>query len=206
MSTTKSIIAKNLRYYLELKGLTQLELGAAVGASPATVTGWIQGKSAPRADTLDRICEFLGIDKVNLVFEADSPNVTPAVSIPIYNSMYAEKNFFSDSNIKRYMSIDPSMEADFGIEVSSPSMEGAGINIGDIALFTKNFNFIEGRIYAVWILDRESIALKKVYHREGKFILVSEHSDFFPIVVGHNEALIVGELNGLYKKWNHEEV
>lgn len=205
-NSTKTTIAKNLRHYLESKGLTQLDLAKAIDASPASVTVWLQGKSAPRADTVDKICKFLNIHKTDLVLDGEPSTLPPAISIPLYNSIYAEKNFFADSNVERYLTIDPTMSADFGILVSSPSMSGAGIDVGDIAFFTKDYQFTEGKIYAVWILDRDSVALKRVYIRDNKYVLVSEHSEFFPLVIENNEAFIIGELNGLYKKWNNEKV
>lgn len=206
-NSTKAVIAKNLRKYLDIKGMSQMELANALNAAPSAVTGWLQAKSAPRADTVDKICKILNIDKIDLVSE-DIEERGKAISktIPIYNSIYSERNFFEDSNIASYMAVDQSVAADFGIIISSDSMAEAGITFGDVGFFSKNYNFREGNIYAVWMIGAESAMLKKVYIRDNKYIFVSANSNMAPLVVENNEAFIIGELIGVYKKWNNEEV
>ena len=203
-TSTRTTVAKNLQHSLELSGMTQSDLADALGVSPASVSFWLKGTHVPRADMLDEICKVLHIPKGDLLLDADAELSEKATSkaIPIYRSMYADNNFFSDSNIERYLPVESTVPADFGISVSSPAMNGAGIDVGDVVFFSKDFEFVEGNIYAVWILNRESIALKKVYIRDNKYILVSENDDFPPIVVGNLEAVIVGELVGLFKHWH----
>lgn len=203
-TTTKSAIAKNLQHHLDVVGMSKKELASALEVNPSSVTFWVQGKATPRAEMVDKICKVLHISQADLLLDADLTTAenTLSKSIPIYRSMYADNNFFADSNIERYIPVESSVPADFGISVSSPAMNGAGIDVGNVVFFSKDFEFVEGNIYAVWILNRESIALKKVYIRDNKYILVSENDDFPPIVVGSDEAFIVGELVGLFKHWH----
>ena len=119
-------------------------------------------------------------------------------TVPLYNSYYAN---IASRNIERLIAVDNSVKADFGIIVSSDSMSEIGICPGDVAFFTKDCRYIEGHIYAVWIMGKDSVILKKVYVQHNNYVLVSENKDIPPIVVENNEALIIGELLALYKEW-----
>lgn len=57
----KQVFAQNLKRYLEIRGLTQLELAEHMGCSSSTVSDWCNGKKYPRVDKMQRISDFLGI-------------------------------------------------------------------------------------------------------------------------------------------------
>ena len=42
------------------KGLTQQDVGTAVGVSKKTVGAWESGKSSPNADKIDALCALYG--------------------------------------------------------------------------------------------------------------------------------------------------
>lgn len=201
-TTTKSIIANNLRHYLSLNNIEQQELAKAIGVHPSAVTQWLQEKTTPRADMIDKICRFFKIPREELLKDpAETASIlAKSKPIPLYNSIY-RKQYFDVSNIERYLAVDKSIKADFGVIVYSESMSEAGISPGDVALFKKDFKFIDGRIYAVWITGEESIILKRVFASNNGYILESENKGIPPIVVENNNAFILGELYGLYKIW-----
>ena len=80
-------------------------------------------------------------------------------------------------------------------------MAEAGIEPDDVAFFKKDFDFVNGRIYAVWITGSESVILKRVFESNNVYVLNSENTHIAPIVVGNSEAFIIGELFGIYKRW-----
>lgn len=43
------------------KGLTQGAVGVAVGVTKKTVGAWENGKSMPKADKIDALCDLLGV-------------------------------------------------------------------------------------------------------------------------------------------------
>ena len=55
------IIAKNISYYLESSGKTQLDLATYMGVSQASVSNWCKGIKIPRMDKIDKICSFFHI-------------------------------------------------------------------------------------------------------------------------------------------------
>ena len=201
-NTTTHLIAKNIRRYLELNKKTQAELADALGVHASNVTLWLKEKTTPRPDMIDKICAYFKISKDELLRnpEEAAEIIAHSKTIPIYNSIY-KKQYFDVSNIERYIAIDQSIKADFGIVVYSDSMAEAGIEPGDVAFFKKDFDFVNGRIYAVWITGNESVILKRVFESNNVYVLNSENTHIAPIVVSNNEAFIIGELFGIYKRW-----
>ena len=201
--TTQEVLALNLQRYLDAANMTQTDLAEALGVSSSAVSLWVLGKNAPRASMVDKICKVLRISRAELILDTDVASMDTArfKSISLYNPIYSDKNFFADSNIERMIAVDQSVIADFGIIVASYSMTDAGIEPGDIAFFKKDYKFVDGRIYAMWLIDNESVILKKVYARDNQYILVSENSNMAPLVIDNNTAFVIGELCGMYKEW-----
>ena len=61
------IIAKNISYYLESSGKTQLDLATYMGVSQASVSNWCKGIKIPRMDKIDKICSFFHILRSDLM-------------------------------------------------------------------------------------------------------------------------------------------
>ena len=70
----KIIFSKNLRYYLELDGRTQADLCEFMKVSSATVSDWCNGKKMPRMDKIQTICNWLRIEKSDLLEDKKSKN------------------------------------------------------------------------------------------------------------------------------------
>lgn len=43
------------------KGLTQADVGLAIGVTPKTVGSWEQGKTMPNSKKINPLCELLGV-------------------------------------------------------------------------------------------------------------------------------------------------
>lgn len=57
----KEIFAKNLRYLMDAKGITQADICRALNVSSATVSDWCSGKKYPRTDKIQHLAELLGV-------------------------------------------------------------------------------------------------------------------------------------------------
>lgn len=64
---TKEVFAKNLRYYLDQSGKTQKELSKIIGVSAPTIHEWCSGKKTPRMDKVERLANYFGILKSDLI-------------------------------------------------------------------------------------------------------------------------------------------
>lgn len=63
------LIAKRIQHYMEAKNKTQADLAEFMGVSQATVSNWCNGVKMPRMDKIDRICEFFGVSRNDLMGE-----------------------------------------------------------------------------------------------------------------------------------------
>lgn len=193
----------NLTRILRKKNITQNEFARMVGGTSGNVSLWCQGKVFPRAEMIEKIAKKLNVSIADLLLDSSILTAQPKAmhrDLPLYGEISAGQGFFSDSNIIRYIAVDDSVKGDFGVVVKGSSMIGAGIRDGDVAILIKNYRFSEGKIYAVWQIGEELSYLKRVYLRDNRYLLLSENPEFAPIVMENNEALIVGELAGLYRK------
>ena len=66
---SKKIFARNLRRYMELSGKNQKELADVAGVSPPTFNEWINEKKFPRIDKIQRLADYFGILKSDLIEE-----------------------------------------------------------------------------------------------------------------------------------------
>lgn len=53
--------AKNLRLFMDLKGVRQQDLIDNLGFSSATVSQWVNGKAFPRPSRIETLAKYLGI-------------------------------------------------------------------------------------------------------------------------------------------------
>lgn len=65
----KQIFAKNLRHYLEHAEKTQTDLQRYMQVSSSTVSDWVNGAKMPRMDKIQSICNWLNIQKSDLLEE-----------------------------------------------------------------------------------------------------------------------------------------
>ena len=66
---SKDVFAKNLKYYMERSGKNQKEMAAVVGVSAPTFNEWLKGKKFPRIDKIEKLSQYFGILKSDLIEE-----------------------------------------------------------------------------------------------------------------------------------------
>lgn len=71
----KSVLAKNLTYYVDRSGKTQKELSEIVGVATSTFNDWMKGKKYPRIDKIEILANYFGILKSDLIEDRDQKNL-----------------------------------------------------------------------------------------------------------------------------------
>lgn len=66
---SKEVFAKNLTYYMEQSGKNQKELAQVAGVSAPTLNEWIKAKKFPRIDKIQRLADYFGVLKSDLIEE-----------------------------------------------------------------------------------------------------------------------------------------
>ena len=77
----KEIFAKNLTYYIQKHGKEQKEIAEVIGVAPSTFNNWVKGNKYPRIDKIERLANYFGIKKSDLIEDHDKFNATKTISI-----------------------------------------------------------------------------------------------------------------------------
>lgn len=68
----KKIFGKNLVRLLEENGKKQADLSKYMGVSSATVSEWCRGKKMPRVDKIQSICNWLNVEKSEILEDSET--------------------------------------------------------------------------------------------------------------------------------------
>lgn len=63
------VFSENLKYFLELKGVTQKEAAAYCGVSTGSFNDWVKGRAYPRMGKVQKLAEYLNVEKSDLIEE-----------------------------------------------------------------------------------------------------------------------------------------
>ena len=63
----RRIFAKKLNHYLAINGYNQADLARYMHVSTATTAKWCTGQTMPRIDKIQSICNWLGLEKTDLL-------------------------------------------------------------------------------------------------------------------------------------------
>ena len=63
----KNIFAHNLKRYMNECGKTRKEVSDAIGVSYYTFSDWVNGKKYPRMDKVEKLAQYFGILKSDLI-------------------------------------------------------------------------------------------------------------------------------------------
>lgn len=202
------ILAENLSEIMLRKDLSQNALARKIDVSPTVVNKWCRGISMPRNDKIDRICQALNITRADLLQDKTAaPNLSVPAAHPvrILGTICAGEGIMAEEIFRGYFFVDHSIRADYCLEVEGDSMKDANIYHGDIAFLRKNYEFINGGIYAIVFGDEQNAVLKRVYKQEDSLLLMPCNQHYNPITIPATEPFtICGELVGVYSPRNNK--
>ena len=65
--SSKGIVASNIKRLMRKKGVIASDVCRALGIPNATFSDWINGKTYPRIKQLDKLVEYFGVSKSDIV-------------------------------------------------------------------------------------------------------------------------------------------
>ena len=202
------ILAENLTAIMQRKNLSQNGLAHKLDVSPTVVNKWCRAISMPRNDKIDKMCQVLNITRADLLQDKTAaPNLSVPAAYPIrmLGSICAGDGLTAEENFRGYFFVDHTIRADYCLEVEGDSMKDANIFHGDIAFLRKNYEFMNGGIYAVVYGSEENAVLKRVYKQGDALLLMPCNQLYDPISVPADEPFtICGELIGVYSPRNNK--
>lgn len=138
----KDTVSKNfaavLRRYMRDNDLTQTELAAKLGVTPAAVSLWVTEKKTPPAARLAEICTMLGASVSDIM--------TTPKTVPILGQVGAGIPLYAEENIIGWEEISPSLEGDyFALRIHGDSMSPR-MQDGDIVICKRQDTAEDGDI------------------------------------------------------------
>lgn len=206
----REVMAQNIQYYMDLNGKTRNDVCEALNIKYTTFSDWVNAKTYPRIDSIELMANYFGIDKSDLVEDRTATNsdndysdvknlIHPsAYRIPIVGKICAGDGCFVIEEKMGYFTIDHTIKADFALVVKGDSMIDIDINDGDIVLIKKVYDYYDGKIYAIRLIDENEATIKRCYFEEDKVIMQPCNPEFKPMIADGKNVSVVGECVGVY--------
>lgn len=212
----KDTFARNIKYYLNERNMTQTELAKTLDYPEMTVSNWVNAKYYPRIDKIQEMADFLSINKSDLIEDKPKkediditkiPGIIPIKKIkriPILGVIHCGEPIWAEENFEGYFSTDPELFiADFSLYATGDSMIDANIYEGDLVFFRKTPSPDTGTIVAV-LIDDEA-ALKKYTKTDSALIFSPCNDKYNPIVITEatdKSVMVLGEMVAVLSKRN----
>ena len=74
MLGNKEIMAENIQYFMEKKGIDRTKLSKDLGIAYSTLSDWINAVKYPRIDKIEIMANYFGISKADLVEKRNTEN------------------------------------------------------------------------------------------------------------------------------------
>ena len=181
----KSILAENIRHYMELNDKTRNDMCEALGVKYTTFADWVNAKTYPRIDRIEQIANYFGIEKSALM-EKRNPlpagailyQDRPTQPIPIVGVVSCGTPLLAEDNIEGYHETSlqdmTTGETYFWLRAKGDSMINVGIHEGDLLLIRQQSDVDSGDI-AVVAINEDDATLKRVIKKENALILQPEN-------------------------------
>lgn len=168
----KQIFADNLSYYMKKKKVDRNQLCEDLGFKYSTVSEWLSAKKYPRIDSIEKMANYFGIVKSQLIEKNEPSNISAVITsdkiykIPIFASVSAGFGTFAEGNVVEYlpMIIDNPYDVPdmIGIQVKGNSMYPK-IEDSDIIVVRRQESVDSGDVAVIMIDGEEGVVKKVVY-------------------------------------------
>lgn len=193
MSTigNKEVFSSNLRFYMEKRNKSRNEVCEALNFKYTTFTDWCNGVKYPRIDNIEKLANYFGISKSDLIEikGSDTDESIKSVQIPVLGYVKAGIPMTAIENIIDYEEISQEQARTgefFGLQIKGDSMEPR-ITEGDVVIVRKQETVENGEI-AVVLINGDDATVKKFYKTDAGIKLVSTNPTYDPFFFTPDEV------------------
>ncbi|MFP5522332.1 LexA family protein [Peptococcus simiae] len=208
----KEIMAENIKRYMDTYGVDRNDLCKALSIKYTTLSDWINAKTYPRIDKIEKLANYFNVSKADLVEpEAQRSAVAEYVRIPIIGEIAGGIPIEAIENLDDNDWEDIPQEWLNGgkeylaLRVQGDSMEPR-IADGDIAILRKQPMCESGDICAVYVNGYNATLKKILKIPDGSIVLQPTNPNYEPKVYtaeqqGSLPVVILGKLVELRAKF-----
>lgn len=192
----KKIMARNIKRYMEQKGVTNQRLCEDLGFKYTTFLDWIKAVTYPRIGKIEAMADYFGIQKSDLIEEKPTKKSNPVLDnlfpieskrFPLLGEIACGKPIVANEERELYVEAGASIRADFCLRARGNSMIGARIHDGDIVFIQKQDMVQDGEIAAVIIDDEATLKRVNYYPERDLLILKAENSHYEDLIYSGEE-------------------
>ena len=180
----QATLSKNLKYYLKIRNKTQLDLAKAIGVSNTTINNYVKGYNTPRMDKLDKICNYLRIERSDLLNTSTSEEkkTTSALRIPVLGNVAAGIPISAVEDILDYEEVPSSWQSQgefFALRIKGDSMEPR-MESGDVVIVKQQSDANSGDT-VIALVNGDDATCKRLEKTDNGIMLVSTNTKYPPM-------------------------
>ena len=205
----KNIFSNNLKYYMSINDVSQIEVANKIGVSPQTFNTWIQGIALPRMGKVQMLADYFGIRKSDLIEERQ--NVTKqkskGVVIPVLGHVAAGIPIEMIEDIIDTEEIPEDMAKHgefFALKIKGDSMTPS-INNSDVVIVRQQEDAENGDIVIAAINGNDAVCKRLKKYSDG-ISLISLNPAYEPLYFNASDVQeapvkIIGKVVELRRKF-----
>ena len=167
MLGNKHIMGQNILYYMNQMGLERKDFAKAINVPYSTLVEWINGNAYPRIDKIQRMADYFGIEKADLVESRSEEREMKGIRVPILGSVAAGKPIEMIEDVRGEVVVEPHKGVKyFALEIKGDSMSPR-IQDGDLVIVRKQPVVNSGDIAIVAVNGEEATCKKVRYLHDG---------------------------------------
>ena len=205
----KNIFSNNLKYYMSINDVSQIEVANKIGVSPQTFNTWIQGIALPRMGKVQMLADYFGIRKSDLIEERQ--NITKqkskGVVIPVLGHVAAGIPIEMIEDIIDTEEIPEDMAKHgefFALKIKGDSMTPS-INNSDVVIVRQQEDAENGDIVIAAVNGNDAVCKRLKKYSDG-LSLISLNPAYEPLYFNTSEiqgtpVKIIGKVVELRRKF-----
>lgn len=205
MKTRPGILARRIAAARRARGLTQVDLGAALGLNQRSISKYERGKAEPSHSSLRALAARLGV-RVDYFFEADegraatmladgSTTEAQARFLPLFPQVWAGRDRVQNRPVGRVWASGSLARADLAVQVKGDSMEPE-LREGDVLFVRRTTELPRGNALVVVRIGQDEM-VKRVVRTPRGALLLSTNPAYQPVL--SRQARITGQVLGVLR-------
>lgn len=189
MTDINDIFVRQLKYYLNLRKKSQTDLAKYIGVSNGTITNYVNGTNMPRMDKIDKICEFLLINRSDLLEDHSNDTRPKGVKIGVLGRVPSGVPIEAIEDVIDYEEIPEEMAKQgeyFGLKIQGDSMYPRIID-GDVVIVRKQ-SYATNRDIVIVLINGDDGTCKQYYRFDDHIELKPFNPMYKPLVFTKEEV------------------
>ena len=188
MLGNKRIMGDNILHYMQLENIERRDFAKAIGVPYSSLTDWINGNTYPRIDKIQKMADFFGIDKSDLVEKRNAHKKVEAIRIPVLGRVAAGVPIEMVEDVIDWEEIDDAtakLGTIFALSIKGDSMEPRIVS-GDVVIVRQQDDAENGDIVIVSVNGDDATCKRLRKYKDG-IELIPSNPSYSPMFYSNEE-------------------